>query len=99
MSRGVTPAGKWAARFNKDFYGLGALASSCDFNGEDLSEAIRAKFARRRTPLPTKSPVALTGEFAGEQCGFDGLFISPSHGVFEFWVSSSIEMAHFLTTM
>jgi len=51
----------------KDFYDLWALASSCDFNGEDLSEAIRATFARRRTPLPTKAPVALTGEFAGEQ--------------------------------
>jgi predicted nucleotidyltransferase component of viral defense system len=51
----------------KDFYDLWALASSCDFEGEVLSEAIRATFTRRKTPLPTKTPVALTGEFAGEQ--------------------------------
>jgi hypothetical protein len=35
--------------------------------GAVLAEAIRATFARRRTPLPTTAPVALTSEFADEQ--------------------------------
>jgi predicted nucleotidyltransferase component of viral defense system len=51
----------------KDFYDLWALAGSCDFEGEVLSEAIRATFAKRRTPMPAAAPVALTDEFAGEQ--------------------------------
>ena len=51
----------------KDFYDLWALAGSCDFEGEALAKAISATFARRRTPLPTSAPVALTNEFAGEQ--------------------------------
>jgi len=49
----------------KDYYDLWALASGFDFDGEDLSEAIRVTFARRRTPLPSEPPVALTAEFAG----------------------------------
>jgi predicted nucleotidyltransferase component of viral defense system len=49
----------------KDFYDLWALASGSDFEGEDLSAAIRATFARRRTPLPSEPPVALTAEFSG----------------------------------
>jgi predicted nucleotidyltransferase component of viral defense system len=51
----------------KDFYDLWALAGSCDFEGEKLSEAIRATFAKRRTPMPATAPVALTDEFASEQ--------------------------------
>ncbi len=51
----------------KDFYDLWALAGSCDFEGEKLSEAIRATFAKRGTPMPATAPVALTDEFAGEQ--------------------------------
>jgi hypothetical protein len=51
----------------KDFYDLWALANSRDFEGEVLSEAIRVTFARKRTSLPTATPVALTIEFAGEQ--------------------------------
>jgi predicted nucleotidyltransferase component of viral defense system len=51
----------------KDFYDVWALANSCDFEGEVLAEAIKATFARRRTPLPTTAPVALTSEFASEQ--------------------------------
>jgi predicted nucleotidyltransferase component of viral defense system len=51
----------------KDFYDLWVLADTCDFDGGVLAEAIRATFARRRTPLPTAAPVALTSEFAGEQ--------------------------------
>ena len=51
----------------KDFYDLWALASSCDFEGEVLAKAISATFARRKTPLPTAAPIALTSEFAGER--------------------------------
>lgn len=51
----------------KDFYDLWVLAGTCDFEGETLSEAIRATFARRRTPLPATALVALTTEFAGAE--------------------------------
>lgn len=48
----------------KDFYDLWALAGAYEFDGETLSEAIRATFTRRRTLLPTEPPIALTAEFA-----------------------------------
>lgn len=48
----------------KDFYDLVVLARMFDFDGEGLARAIRATFARRRTPLPTGLPLALTAEFA-----------------------------------
>lgn len=49
----------------KDFHDLWVLAGNYDFEGETLTEAIRATFNRRRTPLPTEAPVALTAEFVG----------------------------------
>ena len=49
----------------KDFYDLWVLAGTYDFAGESVAAAIQATFARRRTPLPTETPVALTAEFAG----------------------------------
>ena len=48
----------------KDFYDLAVLARDFDFEGELLTRAIRATFARRKTPLPTTTPVALTAAFA-----------------------------------
>jgi predicted nucleotidyltransferase component of viral defense system len=47
----------------KDFYDIARLARDFDFNGELLARAIRATFERRRTPLPTITPVALTSTF------------------------------------
>jgi predicted nucleotidyltransferase component of viral defense system len=47
----------------KDFYDLWVLARSFSFDGELLCAAIRATFARRRTPLPQEPPVALTPAF------------------------------------
>jgi predicted nucleotidyltransferase component of viral defense system len=48
----------------KDFYDIAVLARSFDFDGELLTRAIRATFERRKTPLPTTMPVALTATFA-----------------------------------
>ena len=48
----------------KDFYDVEVLARSFDFDGAVLAEALRATFARRKTPLPTSTPVALTAAFA-----------------------------------
>lgn len=48
----------------KDFYDLAVLARDFDFDGPLLARAIRATFERRRTPLPTTTPVALTAAFA-----------------------------------
>ena len=48
----------------KDFYDIAVLALSFSFDGELLTEAIRATFERRKTPLPTTTPVALTATFA-----------------------------------
>lgn len=50
----------------KDFYDLAVLAHAFDFDGDLLARAIRATFARRKTPLPTKLPIALTETFGEE---------------------------------
>jgi predicted nucleotidyltransferase component of viral defense system len=48
----------------KDFYDVAVLARDFDFDGEVLARAIRATFDRRKTTLPTTTPVALTDAFA-----------------------------------
>lgn len=48
----------------KDFYDVALLARDFDFDGELLSRAVRATFARRGTPLPLDTPVALSAAFA-----------------------------------
>jgi len=50
----------------KDFYDLLVLARTFDFDGDLLTRAIRATFERRKTPLPTSLPVALTATFADD---------------------------------
>lgn len=47
----------------KDFYDVAVLARDFDFGGALLARAIRATFERRKTPLPTITPVALTPAF------------------------------------
>lgn len=48
----------------KDFYDLWFLSRSFEFDGETLVSAIRATFARRKTPLPSELPTALHDRFA-----------------------------------
>lgn len=48
----------------KDFYDIAVLARDFEFDGPLLTKAIRATFERRRTPLPTTLPTALTDAFA-----------------------------------
>jgi predicted nucleotidyltransferase component of viral defense system len=48
----------------KDFYDLAVLAREFDFDGALLTQAIRATFKRRKTLLPTTTPIALTPAFA-----------------------------------
>lgn len=48
----------------KDFYDVAELARAFDFEGKVLARAIRATFERRKTALPTTTPVALTPAFA-----------------------------------
>ena len=50
----------------KDFHDVAVLAREFDFDGELLVRAIRATFERRRTPLPTTTPAALTEAFSGD---------------------------------
>jgi predicted nucleotidyltransferase component of viral defense system len=50
----------------KDFYDVSVLARDFEFDGQLLARAIRATFDRRRTPLPTAMPVALTPTFAND---------------------------------
>lgn len=47
----------------KDFYDLAALSRMFPFDGGVLVRAISATFARRKTPLPVDTPVALTRAF------------------------------------
>ncbi len=48
----------------KDFYDLHILARDFSFEGNVLARAIKATFERRKTKIPTDSPLALTDEFA-----------------------------------
>ena len=50
----------------KDLYDLWALATLFGFDGRVLAEALRATFVRRQTPIPQKTPAALTSEFAAD---------------------------------
>ena len=50
----------------KDVYDLWALATLFAFEGRVLTEAIRATFARRQTPIPQETPAALTPAFAAD---------------------------------
>lgn len=47
----------------KDFFDLWMLASTFEFAGPRLSQSIKATFDRRKTPLPSDLPLALTQEF------------------------------------
>lgn len=47
----------------KDFYDIAVLARAFEFDGALLVRAIRATFERRKTPLPTTVPFALTTAF------------------------------------
>jgi predicted nucleotidyltransferase component of viral defense system len=47
----------------KDFYDLVILSRLFDYDGDVLARAIRATFERRKTPIPTRLPVALTASF------------------------------------
>jgi len=51
----------------KDFYDLWFLSQSWPFQITALSDAIRATFERRRTPLPVAAPLALTLEFHSDE--------------------------------
>lgn len=48
----------------KDFYDIWTLAVRREFGGRVLSQAIRATFDRRKTPVPATAPIALTAAFA-----------------------------------
>ena len=48
----------------KDFFDLWAIAGAFAFDGAVLARAIQTTFERRATPLPTKTPLALTASFA-----------------------------------
>ncbi len=47
----------------KDFYDLLVIARDFDFDGANLSEAIRNTFSRRQTPLPEHTPSGLSADF------------------------------------
>ncbi|MFO1219855.1 MAG: nucleotidyl transferase AbiEii/AbiGii toxin family protein [Burkholderiaceae bacterium] len=48
----------------KDFFDLAVIARTSELDGGTLVDAVRATFERRRTPLPTSTPIALTTEFS-----------------------------------
>ena len=48
----------------RDFFDVSALAMRESFDGDLLSRALRATFARRRTDIPAETPLALTPDFA-----------------------------------
>jgi len=48
----------------KDYYDLRMMAKEFEFDGNTLTKAIKATFARRNTAIPNDTPVALTEEFS-----------------------------------
>ena len=48
----------------KDFFDIWLLSESFDFDLITLQQAVRRTFERRKTPLPTELPIALTEEFS-----------------------------------
>ena len=50
----------------KDFYDIWVLSRSFVFDDDRLPRAIAATFARRKTPIPSESPDALTPAFAAD---------------------------------
>lgn len=48
----------------KDFFDVWFLSQRFEFSGETLTEAIKATFQRRKTPLPNESPIAFSKDFA-----------------------------------
>ena len=57
----------------KDFYDRWFLSRSWTFRLIALVDAIRATFERRGTPLPARTPFALTSEFHSDaQSPFNG---------------------------
>jgi hypothetical protein len=50
----------------KDFFDLWAISHTFPFDGAALSDALRATFTRRATPLPAETPIALTQAFADD---------------------------------
>ena len=48
----------------KDYYDLRMMAREFKFDGNNLTKAIKATFARRSTNIPHEIPVALTEEFS-----------------------------------
>lgn len=48
----------------RDFFDIQALAAAASFEGAVLSRAIAETFARRRTTVPSDTPLPLTREFA-----------------------------------
>lgn len=51
----------------KDFYDLWYLSQHFTFEGSLLGRAIAATFERRRTPISTNTPLALTSEFTEDE--------------------------------
>ena len=50
----------------KDFFDLWAISETFSFSGPILAQAIAATFDRRRTDIPTDTPIALTPAFADD---------------------------------
>lgn len=48
----------------KDFYDIWTLSQQFDFEGNTLTQAIAATFAKQHRPIPTEPPIALTAVFA-----------------------------------
>ena len=48
----------------KDFFDLYTFACNFEFDGQEVTEAIKATFERRETKIPSELPLALTPEFS-----------------------------------
>jgi hypothetical protein len=51
----------------KDFFDLWSVLGNLKLDGETMTTAVKATFARRGTAVPANLPVGLTDEFATER--------------------------------
>ncbi len=64
----------------KDYYGIWYMSRLLPVSGHDLTEALKAVFAHRNTPLPSVLPVGLSDAFAVCKQSFWETFRNHLHG-------------------
>lgn len=80
----------------KDFFDLWVLARLYPFAGPVLADAIRATFARRKTPVPSPPPLALTAEIGTDKAKVTQWQAFLKKGMLDVGGATLVEVSDFL---